>query len=736
MEKLRVLYTILFTLISIFINAQNILNAKITDSHTGEPLLGVVLHIKNTNISGISNAEGVITISNIPSGNYIISYKVIGYMPIMDSVIFPQKDIEVFYIKLISIEEEINEIEVSSTRSGRTIKDEPSRVEFIAGEELEEKANMKPGDIRMLLAESTGIQTQQTSATSANSSIRIQGLDGRFTQILKDGFPLYSGFSGNLGLLQTPPLDLKQAEVIKGSVSTLYGGGAIAGMVNLISKTPEDGDEIKLLINGTSAMGLDINGFYSKKFKKIGTTIYAARNSNKAYDPSNIGLTAIPEFERYTLNPKIYFYPNKNFKINIGVSAISEKRKGGNIKMINGDIGLPEYYFEMNETKRISSTFEINYIINKNKVINFKSSHSYYYRKLSEMFYQFNGKQNNIFSEMSYSIRCKKADWLAGINFINEEFEHLNPVLPFLYNLSYSQSTIGVFAQNILRINKKITIESGLRNDYALEYGNALLPRVSVLYKINPLFTSRIGSGIGYKIPSVFNEATERILYRNLKPVNIDKSKLETSYGINGDINYRNYFENSKISVNANILLFYTKINSPFILKYVEDGFYYLKNIDGYIDTRGIETNIKVSLGDFKLFLGHTYTDVKLKEGSNFQTVFLTPKHRMNNVLMYELEGKWKLGLEAYYFSKQKLSDGKTGKSYWICGFMAEKLWEKFSVYINFENFLDVRQTRFDTIYTGSINNPAFRDIYAPLDGFVINGGVKYFPFGDKCCKK
>ncbi len=81
--------------------------------------------------------------------------------------------------------------------------------------------------------------------------------------------------------------------------------------------------------------------------------------------------------------------------------------------------------------------------------------------------------------------------------------------------------------------------------------------------------------------------------------------------------------------------------------------------------------------------------------------------------------------MEAYFFSKQNLSDGATGKAYWITGFMAEKLWEKFSLYINFENFTDSRQTRFDTIYTGTIDNPQFRDIYAPLDGFVVNGGIK-----------
>jgi len=79
----------------------------------------------------------------------------------------------------------------------------------------------------MLLNESPGINVQQTSAVTGASSIQIQGLDGRYTQILKDGFPLFGGFSGGLSLLQVPPLDLMQVEIIKGPSSILYGGDAI-----------------------------------------------------------------------------------------------------------------------------------------------------------------------------------------------------------------------------------------------------------------------------------------------------------------------------------------------------------------------------------------------------------------------------------------------------------------------------------------------------------------------------
>ena len=92
---------------------------------------------------------------------------------------------------------------------------------------------------------------------------------------------------------------------------------------------------------------------------------------------------------------------------------------------------------------------------------------------------------------------------------------------------------------------------------------------------------------------------------------------------------------------------------------------------------------------------------------------------------MYEIEDKLKIGFEAYYNGPQLLNDGANGKSYWITGLMIEKLWEKFSLFINFENFSDTRQTKFDSIYTGTIQDPVFRDIYAPLEGFVINGGIK-----------
>lgn len=298
---------------------QHTFKAIIKDSESKQFLLGATAILQGTANGSSANQNGYVEIKNIPGGKQTIIFSYVGYQEKMSTFHFPLNQTEPFEILLSAAEgEELDEVVITSTRSSRTIGNIPTRIEAISGEELEEKGNMKPGDIRMMLNESTGIQTQQTSATSYNSSIRIQGLDGKYTQILKDGYPLYAGFSGGLSLLQIAPLDLKQVEVIKGASSTLYGGGAIAGLVNLVSKKPKEERELSFMLNGTSALGLDVSGFYAKKNDKIGTTIFASYNVGTPYDPSDIGFTAIPKFTRYTVNPKLFVYFNEKTTLNAG----------------------------------------------------------------------------------------------------------------------------------------------------------------------------------------------------------------------------------------------------------------------------------------------------------------------------------------------------------------------------------------------------------------------------------
>ncbi|MFN2372515.1 MAG: TonB-dependent receptor plug domain-containing protein, partial [Cyclonatronaceae bacterium] len=269
------IHTVLFLLITFITSLQydqqpGSVTFKILDEETSEPLTGATVYVRELERGDSTNDEGLVTLTGLPSGRYTFEFRFVGYETSVMIFNIPVSTPQPVIVKLEHEHEHLEEITVSSTRTTRSIEDSPTRVEAITLEEIEEKANMRPGDIRMLLAESTGIQVQQTSPVSGSSNFRIQGLDGRYTQLLKDGFPLYGGFSGGLSIMQIPPLDLQQVEVIKGSNSTLYGGGAIAGLVNLISKQPTDIRELIFLANASTTNGIDFSGFYSEMAGRIG----------------------------------------------------------------------------------------------------------------------------------------------------------------------------------------------------------------------------------------------------------------------------------------------------------------------------------------------------------------------------------------------------------------------------------------------------------------------------------
>lgn len=704
--------------------AQNTLDITVKDSLNSEPLLGVLAVLPALNKGAISDEQGKIYFDNVPNGAYTLRLSYIGYATLKRSLSFPiDKKDQGQTVFMVPQAEEMDEVTLVSTRSSRTIEDIPTRVEVIAGEELSEKGNMKPGDIRMLLNESTGIRTQQTSATSYNSSIRIQGLDGKYTQLLRDGFPLYSGFASGLSLMQIAPLDLKQVEVIKGSSSTLYGGGAIAGLVNLISKTPEEEAELSFMANGTSALGLDFSGFYSERFKKLGATVFASYNLGTPYDPADIGLTAIPKFDRFTLNPKLYWYPGERTEFLLGVNTIWEDRLGGNMDFIKGR-RVTDPYFESNETERISSQLGLKHAFDERNRLELKNSFSLYDRTIQIPDFTFTGYQRSSFSELNFSSSIEGgAEWIIGMNLWTEYFNDTRQ--NETESLDRSYDIFGLFAQNVWPIHETLTLETGLRTDFHSDFGTVVLPRLSLLYEPSRALTFRLGGGLGYKTPSVFVEDAERLQFRNILPIDIREVDLERSLGGNVDMNYK-WVPLPGMTMSINTLLFYTRINDPMLLVPERNGFFRFRQPGGNVETRGAEVNLKVKYGDFKLFTGYTHANVNQVQNGMESDFPLVAKHRLNNVLMYEKEEDLWVGLEAYYYSPQKLNSGEIGRSYWILGLMSEKkLGDKLSVFLNFENFLDTRQTRFDAIYSGNINDPQFLDIYAPIDGFVINGGFK-----------
>lgn len=705
---------------------QTTLRVVIQDAATGGPLPGASAILMPGRIGATADPSGQLILSISTAGRYVLTTSFVGYQGRTDTLTLPgQENINVdsLTVSLNPEGEELEEVIVTSTRSTRSIANEPTRIEVIAAEELEEKTNMNAANITMLLRETPGIQVQQTSATSANQTFRIQGLDGRYTQLLQNGLPLYSGFASGLSILQIPPLDLKQVEIVKGSQSTLYGGGAIAGIVNLVTKEPGKERENVLLLNGTSGGGLDINGFFSGRGNKLGYTLYLSRNTQRGYDPNRDNFTDIPQSRRITVNPRFFWYISERTTADVGMNASIEDRTGGDLAVIrDGASG----YTERNESDRYTTQLNVRHRLNEQTALYVKNSFTWFERTLTTPEYRFGGRQRATFSEAGINRYGDKLEWVGGLNLWTDTFneQYNQPGAPVR---DYTLNTVGAFVQNVYKATDRLTLETGLRLDRQPTYGTFLLPRFSLLYKAGEKLSSRLGGGLGYKAPTVFSEDAEQRLFQGVLPINPLTTKAETSQGINWDINYRTQLgEGWQLSVNH--LFFYTIIRQPLVLEALSADRYQYRNADGHTDSRGFETNLTVRYNNFRLYSFYTLTNTKRHyEGVN-RPIALTPRHRVGAVLMYEIEGKLRIGYEAYYTGRQELEAGTGTRPYWTMGFMAERRWKRLSLFINFENFTDVRLSRFQPLVTGTRLKPQFvSEIWAPTDGRIINGGIKLF---------
>lgn len=719
------------------VSAQHTYRATVQYGLDSSPLVGVNVLVEGTTIGTSSGPQGLVALSNVPSGSQTIVFSFVGYETTRRTLVFPLDDPESIYVikmeedtilwdhPAYGHEESAEPITVMATRSSRTVADAPTRVEVIAGEEIDEKISMEPSNISMLLNESPGITVQPTSAVTGGASIRIQGLDGRYTQILKDGFPLFGGFSGGLSLLQVPPLDLQQVEVIKGPSSTLHGGDAIAGLVNLVSRQPERGPKLSLLANATSALGFDVGGFYSAKRDRSGVTMLASANVQEPYFPDKNLFSNLPKTRRLTLNPKVFLYGSDGTTLSLGLSGTLESRAGG----VVGDTRdpFPPPFVEEHTSSRLTSQFRVDRELEGRGLVSVKNSISLFDRDIARFQYRFGGRQLATFTEASLLLPRTSHDLVVGIDVRSDVFKE-DAGLSY-EKRSYSYSSAGVFLQDTWDVSDRVALETGVRADYHNTFGFFLLPKASVLYRFSESLSARAGGGLGYKAPTVFLEPSEDRAFRHVLPLAGDIA-AERSRGGSLDINYRTLlFERLAISVNQ--AFHFTDLANPlnpFI--YGDDRLAY-RNADGKIRSRSLESNLRLSLSDFKLFLGYVYLDATAEDDGQKSLLVLTPKHKTYSVLVYEKHGLGRIGLEAYYTGPQLLSDGSETEGYLVTGLMAERRFGNARLFLNFENFLDTKQSNYAPVVRGSLSDPEFAEIWAPMDGFIINGGVKYTIGGD-----
>lgn len=716
--------------------AQHSLKVNVSDALTGEGLPGANIQVAGTNNGASTDLNGFAELRNLQGMSVTLSVTYVGYRDTLTTVKLPFSGV-VLVIALSPVKEELEEITVSSTRTNRRIEDLPLKVEVLGLEEMDEESTLVPGNIASILGDLAVITIQRTNPLNGNDAIRMQGLDPQYTLIARDGLPLYGGFSGSLGVLAIPPLDLKQIEIIKGSVSTLYGGGAIAGMINIISRQPTEKSEGTVLVNASTLKEKNINTFFSgKPGKKTGYTLFAGANLKSAVDVNKDGFSEVPKHVDIIIHPRLFFELSSKTKLNIGLSTTVDNRKTGDMNAITHGVSAAHSYLSGENTLRNVLDMEYTHLVSTNNLLSFKSAASAYQRELDYPYHEYDDFRYKALQYSSYSEFSDRAllgthTLVGGLNLATESLRRLSREVVPLTN--YDFITIGAFVQDDWDVSKRFSIETGMRLDHHNIKGFYLLPRIALFYKPSGKLSLRLASGAGYRAPSILAQSDPTPYTVN----NAASVASEHSLGVNADINYHTTWSDD-VEVSLNQAFYFGRITNP--LRVVTDTVArrsYLENQTFTGQTLGTDTYVQITWRQWELYLGYNHTEAVQRYSSLVNPMPFNPKDKFSTTLAFSVERKWRTGVEgsymanqyAYmyttYYSSQTIYPGFQVPNYWFWAAMIERKFSFGSIILNAENIFDARQSKFSSLVEGLTTQPTFKAIWGPLDGRVINLSIK-----------
>jgi iron complex outermembrane receptor protein len=700
-------------------------------AHAQENRVTVVVEVRSQS-KPVSQAEvvvdGVVTTTNssgeavlqVPIGDTQLTIQRFGFKSQTRRVTIAADSNARLSVELepeVVLEEEIT---VTATRTEQRIEDIPLRVEVLQQDEVEEKALMTPGDIAMLLNETAGLRVQVTSPSLGAANVRVQGLRGRYTQLLADGLPLYGGQTGAIGLLQIPPLDLGQVEVIKGVASALYGSSALGGVINLISRSPKS-RERELLLNRTSRNGTD-GVFWLAEPRKNGWgyTLLGGIHAQDRTDIDHDGWADLSGFRRATLRPRFTWDDGKGSSVFATIGAMLENRQGGTIGSAVVADGSP--YVEELKTRRFDGGL-VGRILVGPRVVSVRGSfmtqnHRHQFGPVTER-----DRHQTFFGEAAMTGTAGAHTWVIGTA-VQTDLYRGHDVPRF----NYTYVVPAVFAQDDIGISRYFTLSGSLRLDVHNRYAAFLNPRISALIRLPHQLKARISAGTGVYAPTPFTEETEAVGLSRLSALR--DLTAERASSSSADIGW----SNSHVELNATV--FGSNIRHPIMLRQLPGGASTdLEIVNSHEPTRtiGSEFLARFRRGDLNLVLTHTYVhSTELDRDTGVRDLApLTPRGTAGIVGMWEKEAKGRIGVEVFYTGRQRLDENPyrtESPSYWIVGLLVERPLGPVRLFVNAENLTNVRQTRYDPLVrpTRNFDGRWTVDAWAPLEGRVLNGGLRF----------
>jgi outer membrane receptor for ferrienterochelin and colicins len=621
----------------------------VMDSQTHMPLTGVNVMITNSNIGIASDNNGKFLLHRIKSGNNSLTLSMIGYKTCVVPVTIEHGKRNEIKVEMEKTLLEMGSIVVTGTGTPHLIEDSPVKTTLVTRLDIEQK---KSANVAEALDFQPGINVENNCQNCNFSQVRILGMDGKYSQILIDGDPVVSSLAGVYGLEHYPAEMLDRLEITKGGGSSLYGGGAVAGVINLITRRPKINQSRVKYSHGitnqsTNDSHLSVSSEMVSNSGKSGAYIFASTRNREHYDINDDSYSEQGDLKNESLGFNWFYTPIENGELSTRFHRIHEVRRGGN------KFSLPYHDADIAEALehwKWGGTVKWNHQINP--LLDYKVFYSFAITDRKSYYGGLGGgtsREDSLAALGAYGttenplqITGITANYLLGTHLITTGLQYSEDKVNDkstsneLYYIYEKFTNVGYFLQDNMHLGKNEDIELvlGARFDKHSELDNIIIsPRINLKMDITDEYVFRAGFSTGFKAPQTYDEDLHICGLEGGQKVirNANDLKEEKSYSYTTGIDYNGFLGN--LGVMVGITAYYTTINDVFSEKFVKsDGkidLWERINSSG-ADVKGIELEAGLQPNSkIEIIGGLTYSEGLYKdelEDWNTKKFLRTPK--------------------------------------------------------------------------------------------------------------
>lgn len=628
-------------------------------SSDGEEVPGATVQILETEFGTTTDANGKFSFQNVPEGTYDLEVRFIGFKTLKESINVGSGNLNL-NLKITESALTIDEVVVTGTMQPTYVSQSPVKIDVITSDYLTTYTPAAATSIVEGISLVNGVQEVVACGVCFTNSISINGLPGPYTAVLMDGTPIYGNLASVYGLNGIPSMMIERFEVIKGPSSTLYGSEAVAGVINIITKNPENQPTFSVDVMGTTHLetfgNISIAPRVGKSSGFVGIN-YAYINDfddeNGDGFGDNINLDRVSFFtkwnihrtsgKRFSLAGKYYYEDRRN-----GVAEFLNNRNYRRLR------GSEEIYGESIYTNR----FEIfgTYELPTNFKLDFSASthhqDSYYGAD------HYTASQDIIFSNLVWGNTLGTHDLTAGLTSRFQVYDD-NTIATESNGATHpdKQYIPGIFIQDEWAIGDKFTLLTGTRLDHYKDHGTILAPRLSTKFKPGDWTTLRTNFGTGFRVVNLFTE-DHAFVTGQREVVIAEELRPEESY--NFSLNLNHVFNLGRSQGMVDIDAYYTHFTNKITPDYDSSPNEIIyANTDGFAVSKGIGVSIQQDF-DFPLAfnLGVNLQDVT--ETENGQTRDIEFATRWSGVFTsnYQMKGSgWTLAYTARFTGSMALPE-------------------------------------------------------------------------------